>query len=121
MKIIVAGSRNILDKKLIDKELFNFQAVLTDDKSCDNLEIVSGCARGPDSIGLELAKEYGWKTKEFPADWDKHGKYAGFKRNIEMAEYSNALLAFWDFKSRGTRHMIEQAINRGLIVKVVRV
>lgn len=53
-----------------------------------------------------------------PADWDLYGKSAGFKRNVQMAEYADALVAFWDGASSGTKHMIETAQKMGLDVRV---
>lgn len=58
------------------------------------------------------------KLKIFPADWDKYGRRAGPIRNREMAEYADALLAYWDGKSRGTKNMIEEARARGLKVSI---
>lgn len=55
----------------------------------------------------------------FKADWDKHGKAAGFKRNTEMAKYADALIAFWDGKSKGTKHMIDTAKSHNLKVRVI--
>ena len=43
----------------------------------------------------------------FIPDWDKDGRSAGYKRNAEMAEYADALIAVWDGDSKGTKHMIE--------------
>lgn len=48
------------------------------------------------------------------ANWEKHGKSAGYKRNQEMANVSTHLIAFWDGKSRGTKHMIDIAKRDGL-------
>ncbi len=50
--------------------------------------------------------------------WDIHGKSAGHIRNAEMADYADALIAFWDGKSRGTANMIENARKRGLKIKI---
>lgn len=63
------------------------------------------------------------KLKRFPAKWDVYGKRAGYLRNVEMAEYAKqdkgVLIAFHDGESRGTKHMIEIAYERGLRVFVV--
>jgi len=56
----------------------------------------------------------------YPADWNRHGRAAGPIRNEKMAEVSDALIAFLDGKSRGTRSMIEIARRKGLQVAVVR-
>ena len=55
----------------------------------------------------------------FPADWDKYGKAAGYKRNEEMARNADALIAFWDGKSRGTKHMIDLAKKYDLQARIV--
>ena len=43
---------------------------------------------------------------------DVHGKKAGYLRNVDMAEYADALVAFWDGKSKGTGHMIDIVLKR---------
>lgn len=50
----------------------------------------------------------------------RHGKAAGYLRNTEMAKNADALVAFWDGMSLGTRHMIETAKAHGLNVRVKR-
>lgn len=69
--------------------------------------IVSGCAAGPDSDAIEWAEMNEVPVDRFPADWDSYGKSAGFIRNAEMATIGDILLAFWDGKSKGTKHMID--------------
>ncbi len=123
-KVIIAGSRTYTDYDKAWSKILDFTSTITNEIS-EDLEIVSGGAKGADALGERFAKEslpvVSIKLTVFPANWDKHGKSAGFLRNIEMADYADALLAFWDFKSRGTKHMIQTAINKGLIVKVVRI
>lgn len=77
--------------------------------------IVSGGARGADKLGEVYAKDNGYNLRIFPADWNTHGYKAGFLRNEEMAEYADALAAFWDGKSRGTKHMISTALKKAII------
>ena len=83
-------------------------------------EVVSGEAIGPDKIGAQWGRERGLTVHYYPAEWDKFGKRAGFLRNEEMAAVSDALIAVWDGKSRGTAHMIACATKRGLKVSVHR-
>lgn len=99
MKLIIAGSRDIV----ISQEQLHEQIT----KRFPNInEIVSGLANGPDTIGLEYAKLNNIQYKEFPADWKTYGKAAGMIRNRQMGDYADALLAFWNEKSRGTKGMI---------------
>ena len=113
MKVIIAGGRNFNDYEnlcqICDKAL----------SKQTEIEIVSGTAKGADKLGEKYANENGYPIKQFPADWDKYGKSAGYKRNEEMAKYADALIAFWDGKSKGTKHMIDLAKRYKLKVKVV--
>ena len=81
--------------------------------------IVSGHARGADSLGERFANEFRLPFELHPAKWRLLGKAAGMVRNAEMAKCSDALIAFWDGESRGTRHMISFARKRGLEVSVI--
>lgn len=111
MKLIVAGSRDFEDYALVCKELDNLHEEIR--------EIVSGVARGADLLGEQWARSIGKPIKQFPADWDTHGKSAGYKRNIQMGHYGTHLLVFWDGESKGTSHMINIAQKAGLWVKIV--
>jgi hypothetical protein len=85
------------------------------------IEVVSGAARGADIAGERWAEERDIPVKQFKADWDKHGKAAGPIRNAQMADYADCLVAVWDGQSKGTRSMIEYAVQRGLLVYVLRI
>lgn len=82
------------------------------------IEIVSGMSDGADRLGELYAEENGYGIKEFSADWANHGDSAGPIRNKQMAEYANALIAFWDGSSKGTKIMISMAKDAGIKVKV---
>jgi len=115
MRTIVAGGRDFKDAGLLGITLDSFRQSVS-----STVTIISGAARGADSLGEDYALECELNLKRFPADWDIHGKSAGFIRNTQMAEYAEALIAFWDGKSRGTQHMIDIALRKGLLVKVCR-
>lgn len=114
MKVIIAGGRNFRD---YDKLRESCDNILVNQKE---IEIVSGTAAGADTLGERYAQEKGYEVKKFPAQWDLYGKSAGYKRNQQMAEYADGLIAFWDGKSKGTKHMIDIANKMGLKVRVVR-
>lgn len=114
MKTIIAGSRTITDRV---KVMTMLDALL--EVGPDITEVVSGKAIGPDSIGAEWARQKNIPVKEFPADWKQHGKPAGMIRNTEMAKYAEALIAFYDGESSGTRQMISEADKRGLVVTAI--
>lgn len=100
MKLIIAGSRNIAQISFIRQAMSIVQSKV------EVTEIVSGNARGVDSLGEQFAKENNIPLKLFPADWNKYGRAAGMRRNAEMAEYADGLLAIWDGISTGTNNMI---------------
>lgn len=101
MKIIIAGSRSFSDWDVF----MGHMSVLRPDFSLK--EVVSGGAKGADFLGESFAKLFNVSLKIFPANWETHGKAAGIIRNKEMGNYADALIAFWDGKSNGTRHMIK--------------
>ena len=115
LRLIVAGSR----KWPWRQYLFDAISFYTKNYGRSKIEIVEGEAKGPDLWGREWAEEHGVAFKPFPADWDESPRGAGFIRNAKMAEYGNALLAFWDGTSPGTRDMIDKARNAGLRVIVI--
>ena len=112
-RVIIAGTRTYDDyetlKAYADYKLSRIE---------EDIEIVSGSARGADALGERYAKEKGYSVKRFPAEWERYGKRAGPRRNEAMAEYADALLAYWDGESRGTKNMIELAKASGLKVGV---
>lgn len=114
MKIIIAGSRNFDDYFKVQLYMYGFIQIGWD------VEIVSGTAKGADQLGERFAKENNYKLKQFPADWNKYGKSAGYIRNEEMAKYADVLIAFWDGESKGTKHMIDLANKHNLIVNVIK-
>lgn len=114
MKVIIAGGREFNDYERL-KQYMDF-VLMNIDK--DKLEIVSGGARGADSLGEFYANEKGYPIKRFIPDWEI-GKQAGYLRNWDMAKYADALVAFHDGVSKGTQHMINLAKKEGLLVKIV--
>lgn len=81
-------------------------------------EVISGGARGVDRVAFDCAFAYGLRALEIPAEWDRHGKAAGFIRNKELVERADVVVAFWDGKSRGTKHTIDLARKAGKEVHV---
>ncbi len=113
MKLIIAGSREITNHQIVSEAYFDCCPFIA-------TEIVSGGARGVDSIGEAIGVFLNLPIKVFTANWTEHGKSAGYKRNIEMAEYADALLAIWDGNSKGTKHMIDIMNKKGKPVYVYR-
>ena len=71
--------------------------------------IISGGAKGADSLGEQFADDYEVKKQIFKPEWDKYGKSAGFIRNQTIVDNCDMVLAFWDGQSRGTADTIAKA------------
>lgn len=105
MKTIIAGSRNASVKDT------RTAIVLC---PWEITSVISGLARGPDTHGVDYAKKNRLPVHFFPADWEKFGITAGYIRNRQMAQNAEALIAVWDGKSKGTKHMIHTASSHGI-------
>ena len=115
-KVIIAGSRGFSNYKLLKEKCNEY---LREKRKEYNIIIISGGARGADFYGEKYAQDEGFSLEVFLANWNKFGKSAGFRRNEQMAEVADALIAFWYGKSNGTKHMIEIMENKKLLVRVV--
>ena len=103
MKLAVVGSRTFSDYPFME-EMLQYH-------SCT--QIISGAARGADRLAKQYSAEKGIPIREFPADWEAHGKSAGFIRNRKIVATCDEVVAFWDGKSRGTKHTIDLAEAAG--------
>lgn len=115
VKVIIAGGR--------DYENYNELECVVDHMleklmNTHDIVIISGGARGADAMAMRYANHRGFELVVMPADWDTHGKSAGYKRNVQMAEAATHLIAFWDSVSRGTKHMIDVAHSMKIKVHV---
>ena len=98
MKVIIAGGRDFDNYDYLFETMKNLNIIVS--------EVVCGGASGADTLGREWAQKHNIPVKMFPAEWDTYGKYAGIKRNHEMGDYADFLVAFWDGYSTGTKDMI---------------
>ena len=81
-------------------------------------EIVSGGAKGIDTCAREYANSHNIKLKEFLPEYERFGRGAPLKRNLQIIEYADIVLAFWDGKSRGTKYVIDNCRTMGVEVKI---
>lgn len=112
MRTIIAGSRDFTDFRRLAGVMAGIPWPVT--------KVLSGAARGADAVGEQWAHINRIPLIRYPADWDTHGKSAGYLRNKQMAENADALVAFWDGQSKGTDNMIKLARTKGLLVVVIR-
>lgn len=114
MRVIIAGSRDLERIEYIEKAV--------EESGFDITHIISGAARGIDKNSIVYAVKTKTHYTVYPAEWDKYGKSAGYKRNMTMADNADALIAIWDGESRGTKHMIDimNNQNKPVYIKIVK-
>lgn len=115
-RVIIAGTRSFNDYELLRDSCNN---LLSEKQRTHTVVVISGTARGADQMGERYARERGFQLRRFPADWELYGKSAGHIRNAKMADNADALIAFWDGESKGTKNMIDNARRKGLAVRVI--
>lgn len=106
MKVAVVGSRDLLVGDLsqyLPKE---------------TTEIVSGGARGIDRCAARYAREKGLKLTEFLPNYEVYGRSAPIRRNVQIIEYADMVLAFWNGRSRGTKFVIETCRKKGKPIQI---
>lgn len=113
MKVAIIGSRSVTDYSVVLKAI--------EESSFEVTEVVSGGAKGVDTLAEKYAGESGLPTKVFLPDYTKHGKVAPHVRNSEILSYADKVIAIWDGKSRGTGSVIEKARKKGLDVWITKV
>lgn len=113
MRVIIAGGR--------DYDNYDGLLEAINEAQYEISTVVCGGATGVDALGERYAREMNKPLDIYKADWKAHGRGAGPVRNRKMAENADALIAVWDGRSRGTKHMIETATSKGLLVYVKRV
>lgn len=119
MKVIIAGSRSIDDYAALERAVRESGFKIT--------EVVSGTAYGVDLLGEAWAMQNAVAIRQFYPAWNlpdgRVDKGAGIKRNMQMGRYADALIALWDGKSKGTKHMVEfmRKLNKPVYLKEVKI
>ena len=106
MKVAIIGSRNLT--------VSNFGEYLPDNLT----EIVTGGAKGIDACAENYAKQNGIKLTVFKPEYEKYGRGAPLKRNIQIIDYSDLVIAFWDGNSRGTKYVIDNCKKKNRKIKI---
>lgn len=117
MKLLIFGDRRFNDypllKTIVDKFIFVQMGVID--------SVISGKAKGTDTLGELWAKGQGLPVLGYPADWDTYGNAAGFIRNKEMAEVADVAIGFLAPESKGTRHMINLCKEKKIPLMVYKI
>lgn len=119
-KVIIAGSREFDNYDMLKEKCDKILSRKVNEG--EEIVIVSGTARGADTLGEKYAEERGYKIERYPANWDKYGKKAGYLRNKKMAEVSNACIVFLSSKAenKGSKMMISIATEEKLLIRVIK-
>ncbi len=113
MKIAIIGSRTFDNYELLQETLKQYKSKIT--------LVVSGAAKGADSLGEKWALKNSINTLIFPADWEQYGKRAGFIRNEDIIKNCDCCIAFWDGKSTGTKHSISLCEKYNKPYKIIKI
>jgi len=95
VRVAIVGSRQGVKLAKVQKFVHDLAAKYPD------AVVISGGAKGVDTAAVEDARAYGLRTEVYPADWDRHGKSAGFRRNRQIVAAADVVVAFWNGESRG--------------------
>lgn len=111
MKLAIVGSRDFNDYEKMKSILWDLFHIRQSTVPKDI--IISGGARGADTLAKKYAEEEKQEYIEFLPDWNTLGKAAGFIRNQQIVNACDIVLAFWDGKSKGT----EDTLNKAALAK----
>lgn len=117
-RVLVTGSRDWVDRLAIERVMDRFDLLLP-----RPITLVSGhCPTGADFIAEQHARALGWDIELYPADWETHGKRAGYLRNKEMVDAgADIVIAFILNASRGGLMTVKLAKEAGLPVRMLEV
>lgn len=107
MKVAVIGSRSLVVSDL--------ERYLPEDTD----EIVSGGAYGVDDCAGKYALAHGIKLTVFFPEYEKYGRAAPLKRNLQIISHADEVVAFWDGESSGTRFVIETCRELGKPLRII--
>ena len=109
MKLLIAGSRSITD--------FDLSPHVPADVDL----IITGGAKGVDTIAEQYARQRGIPTLTVKPAYEKYGRAAPLRRDEEMVDMADAVLVIWDGVSRGSKHTADYARKKGKPLTVVTV
>lgn len=107
MKLLIAGSRSITDFDL------------TPHVPADASLIITGGAKGIDTLAEAYARERGISTVTVKPCYERYGRAAPILRDEEMVDMADAVLVIWDGVSRGSKHTADYARKKGKPLTVV--
>lgn len=116
VRLLVAGSRGYADYRFFSDAMW----ATVERFGGKSIIFISGAAKtGADALIIQWCREHHLPWVEFAADWNRLGKRAGYVRNAQMAEVATDVVLFYDGVSKGTRHMSDLALKKGLPVTTI--
>ncbi|MDX2271083.1 MAG: SLOG family protein [Cyanobacteriota bacterium] len=109
-RVAVVGSRTYWNLKAVRDFIAQLPAGCT---------VISGGARGVDQTAEQAARAKGIPVQIYPADWHQHGKFAGIRRNHDIIQSADVVVAFWDGSSPGTAHSIQLAKSMNKPIQII--
>lgn len=116
MRVLVCGGR---DYGLTTEQRNKIYRVLNSLLARPDLEIISGMAKGVDSVAADWAVVHMVKLHEFPANWDKYGKSAGYIRNKQMLDEGEPHLVIAFPGGKGTAMMVDLARKANIAAEII--
>jgi hypothetical protein len=116
MQLAIIGGRDFSDFELMKKHLEEIKGDLNMKISA----VISGGAKGADSLGKKWADENNVETLIFKAEWQIYGRGAGPVRNRKIIYHADFVIAFWDGESRGTANSINICKNTNTRYKIIK-
>ena len=104
MNIAIVGGRDFNDYPLLKESIL---AYIDAHEKPEN--IVSGGAKGADTLAAQFATEMGIPLLIFKPDYQRYGRGATLVRNTQIIENAEVVFAFWDGQSKGTKDSIKKA------------
>lgn len=116
MKLAIIGRRGFTDYDFLKENVIEFLK----NNSLVCTHIVSGGAKGTDTLAHQFALEHHLEMIVFKPNWKLYGKAAGFIRNTDIVETADMIMAFWDGNSNGTKDSLNKAaaLNKRTVVKI---
>lgn len=113
MKVAIIGSREFNDFNLLEREIIKNIPIREIET------IISGGAAGADTLAEKFADKWKIQKTIYLPDWNKHGKKAAFIRNNDIIRNADFVIAFWDGRSKGTKHSIDlsfKTFNKPIVI-----
>lgn len=109
MKLLIAGSRSITS--------FDLSPYVPADVEL----IITGGAKGIDTLAEAYAKEREIPTVTVKPCYERYGRAAPILRDEEMVDLADSVLVIWDGVSRGSRHTADYTRKKGKPLTVAEV